>query len=75
VLKNNFVTQDFIATIKSKTINNNIVIQLENKQVENIAKNIDLSTIVKKIFIFVIMQKDNIYIKFCLNLHFYNCYQ
>jgi len=48
--------------------------QLENKQVEDIARNIDLFIVVKKIFIFVIMQKDNIYIKFCLDLRSYNCY-
>jgi len=71
----NLVIQDFIAAIESKTIDNDIVIQLENKQIENIAKNTDLSTVVKKIFIFVIIQKNNIYTKFCLDSRFYSCYQ
>jgi len=48
--------------------------QLENKQVEDIARNTSLFIVVKKIFIFVIMQKDKIYIKFCLDSHSYNCY-
>jgi len=47
----NFVTQDFIATIKSKAINNNVIVQLENKQVKNIARSTSLFIIVKKIFI------------------------
>jgi len=60
----NFVTQDFISTIKLKATNNNIVVQLENKQFQDIAKSIDLSNVVKKIFKFVIIQKDNIYVNF-----------
>jgi len=39
-------------------------VQLKNKKLQNITKNIDLSSIVKKIFKFVIIQKDNIYTKF-----------
>jgi len=60
----NFVTQNFISTIELETIDNNIVVQLKNKQLQDIAKSIDLSSIVEKIFKFVIIQKDNIYIKF-----------
>jgi len=60
----NFVAQDFISTIKLKIINNNIVVQLENKQLQNIAKNTNLSNIIKKIFKFVIMQENNIYANF-----------
>jgi len=60
----NFVTQDFISTIKSKTINNNIVVQLENKQLQNIVRNTSLSNVVKKIFKFVRIQKNNIYTNF-----------
>jgi len=55
------VAQDFIATIELKTIDNDIVIQLENKQIKDIARSTSLFIVVKKIFIFVIMQKDNIY--------------
>jgi len=39
-------------------------VQLKNKQLQNIAKSIDLSSVIKKIFKFIIMQRDNIYIKF-----------
>jgi len=60
----NLVTQDFISTIELETTNNNIVVQLKNKQLQNIAKSIDLSSVVKKIFKFVIIQKNNIYAKF-----------
>ncbi len=38
--------------------------QLKNKQLQDIAKSINLSSIIKKIFKFVVMQKDNAYIKF-----------
>jgi len=44
-----------------KATNNNIVVQLKNKQLQDIAKSINLSSIIKKIFKFVIMQRDNIY--------------
>jgi len=60
----NFVTQNFISIIKSKTIDNNIVVQLKNKQLQDIAKSTSLSNIIKKIFKFVIMQEDNAYINF-----------
>jgi len=39
-------------------------VQLKNKQLQNIAKSINLFNIIEKIFKFVIMQRDNIYIKF-----------
>jgi len=42
-------------------------VQLENKQLQNIAKSTNLSSVIKKIFKFVIMQRDNIcanFIKF-----------
>jgi len=39
-------------------------VQLKNKQLQDIAKSINLSSIIKKIFKFVVMQKDNAYIKF-----------
>jgi len=60
----NLVTQDFISTIESKATNNNIVVQLENKQLQDIARSIDLSSVIKKIFKFIIMQRINIYTNF-----------
>jgi len=60
----NFIIQDFISTIKLKTTNNNIVVQLENKQLQDIARTINLSNIIKKIFKFVIIQENNIYANF-----------
>ena len=60
----NFVVQDFISTIKLKTTNNNIVVQLENKQLQDIARSINLSNVIKKIFEFVIIQENNIYANF-----------
>jgi len=38
--------------------------QLKNKQLQDIARSINLSNIIKKIFKFVITQRDNIYINF-----------
>jgi len=55
----NFVTQDFISTIKLKVIDNNIVVQLKNKQLQDVAKSISLSNVIKKILKFVVMQKNN----------------
>jgi len=60
----NLVTQDFISIIESKTIDNNIVVQLENKQLQDIARNTNLFNIIKKIFKFVIMQENNTYANF-----------
>ncbi len=48
--------------------------QLKNIQVQNIAKSTNLFIIIKKILVFVIMQKDNIFGKFYLDLRCYNCY-
>jgi len=60
----NFVTQDFISTIELKAIDNDIVVQLKNKQLQDVARSTNLSSVIKKIFKFVIMQKDNIYANF-----------
>ncbi len=67
----NLIAQDFIATLESEAIVNNIVFQLENKQVQNIAKNTDLSVVIKKIFVCVIIQKDNIFAESYLDLRSY----
>ena len=55
----NLVTQEFIKAIELKTLNDNLAVSLNNDQVENIITSNDLYTIVKKIFIKMIMQKDN----------------
>ncbi len=55
----NLVTQEFIRAIESKTLNNNFVVSLNDDQVKNVITSNDLCTIVKKIFIKMIMQKDN----------------
>jgi len=69
------VTQDFITTLESKAITNNVVVQLKNVQVQDIARSTSLFAIIKKIFIFVIMQRDNAFAKFYLGSRSYNCYQ
>ncbi len=55
----NLVTQEFIRAIESKTLNNNLVVLLNNNQVENVITSNNLCIVVKKIFIKLIMQKDN----------------
>jgi len=53
------MTQEFIEAIESKTLNDNLVVSLNDDQVENVITSNDLCTVVKKIFIKLIMQKDN----------------
>ncbi len=55
----NLVTQEFIRAIESETLNNNFVVSLDDDQVKNVITSNDLCTVVKKIFIKLIMQKDN----------------
>ena len=55
----NLMTQEFIRVIESKTLNDNLVVSLNDDQVENVITSNDLCIIVKKIFIKLIMQKDN----------------
>jgi len=55
----NLVIQEFIKAIELKTLNNNLTVSLNNNQVENVITSNDLCTVVKKIFIKMIMQKDN----------------
>ncbi len=55
----NLMIQEFIRTIESKTLNDNFALSLHNDQVENVITSNDLCTVVKKIFIKLIMQKDN----------------
>jgi len=55
----NLVTQEFIRAIESETLNDNFAVSLKDDQVENIITSNDLCIVVKKIFIKLIMQKDN----------------
>ena len=55
----NLVTQEFIKAIESETLNDNFAVSLNDDQVENVITSNDLYTVVKKIFIKMIMQKDN----------------
>ena len=55
----NLMTQEFIRAIESETLNNNFVVSLDDDQVKNVITSNDLCTVVKKIFIRLIMQKDN----------------
>ncbi len=55
----NLVTQEFIRAIESETLNDNLAVSLNNDQVENVITSNDLCIVVKKIFIKLIMQKDN----------------
>jgi hypothetical protein len=48
--------------------------QLKNAQIQDIAKSTNLFVVIRNIFLFVIIQRDNIFAKFYLDLRFYNCY-
>jgi len=55
----NLITQKFIRIIESETLNDNLIVLLKDNQVENIITSNDLCIVIKKIFIKLIMQKDN----------------
>ncbi len=55
----NLVTQEFIKVIESETLYDNFAVLLNDDQVKNVITSNDLCTVVKKIFIKMIMQKDN----------------
>jgi len=55
----NLVTQEFIRAIESKTLNDNFAVSLNDDQVENVITSNNLCIVVKKVFIKMIMQKDN----------------
>jgi len=55
----NLVTQEFIRAIESETLNNNFAVSLDDDQVKNVFTSNDFCTVVKKVFIKLIMQKDN----------------
>ncbi len=51
----NLMTQEFIRVIELKTLNDNLAVSLDDDQVENVITSNDLCTVVKKIFIKLIM--------------------
>jgi len=55
----NLMTQEFIRAIESKTLNDNFIMSLNDDQVENVITSNNLCIVVKKIFIKLIMQKNN----------------
>ncbi len=58
----NLVTQDFIQALESKTIADNLIAQLKNEQVQDIETSRELSVVIKKILLQMIMQKSNAFI-------------
>ena len=56
------MTQDFIQALESKIIADNIIAQLKNEQVQNIKTSRELSVVIKKILLRMIMQKSNAFI-------------
>ena len=58
----NLVTQDFIQALESKAIVNNVIMQLKNEQMQDIETSKDLSVVIKKILLQMIMQKSNAFI-------------
>ncbi len=58
----NLMTQDFIQALESKAIVNNVIMQLKNEQMQDIETSKDLSVVIKKILLQMIMQKSNAFI-------------
>ncbi len=58
----NLVTQDFIQALDLKIITDNVIAQLENEQVQDIETSRELSVVIKKILLRMIMQKSNAFI-------------
>jgi hypothetical protein len=56
------VTQDFIQALELKAITDNVIMQLENEQVQDIETSRNLSVVIKKILLQMIMQKSNAFI-------------
>jgi len=54
--------QDFIQALELKTIVDNVITQLKNEQVQNIETSRELSVVIKKILLQMIMQKSNAFI-------------
>jgi len=55
--------QDFIQVIELKAITDNVIMQLKNEQMQDIKTSRDLSVVIKKILLQMIIQKSNAFIK------------
>ncbi len=55
----NLMFQDFIQALKLKIIADNIIAQLKNEQMQDIKTSRELSVVIKKILLRMIMQKSN----------------
>ncbi len=60
----NLVTQDFIQAFESKIIADNVIAQLKNEQVQDIKTSRELFIVIKKILLWMIMQKSNAFINY-----------
>ncbi len=60
----NLMIQDFIQALELKTIADNVIAQLENEQVQDIETSRELSVVIKKILLRMIMQKSNAFINY-----------
>jgi len=54
--------QDFIQALELKIITDNVIAQLKNEQVQDIKTSRELSVVIKKILLRMIMQKSNVFI-------------
>ncbi len=59
----NLMIQDFIQVIELKAITDNVIMQLKNEQMQDIKTSRDLSVVIKKILLQMIIQKSNAFIK------------
>ena len=71
----NLIAQDFIVALKFETIIDKVIFHLNNEKIRNIRNSMRFSDLIKKIFIKMIMQKSNAFVKFNLNSLFYDDYQ
>ena len=58
----NLITQKFIKAIESETLNDDIAVSLNDDQVQDVITSNDICIIIKKIFINLIMQINNVYV-------------
>jgi len=53
------MTKNFFQALELKAITDNVIMQLKNEQVQDIEASRDLSVVIKKILLQIIMQKSN----------------
>ena len=57
----NLIAQDFITALKFETIIDKIILHLNDEHIQNMKNSTSSSDLIKKIFIEMIMQKNNVY--------------